>query len=344
VESDREQALYIVEHILQAREAGAELREQAVLFRNGHHSDRLEMELVRRDIPYVKYGGLKFLESGHVKDTLSILRWAENPRNRVAGFRVLKLLPGVGPVLATKALDHLAENGQQFSGFSGYRIAPGESTEWSGLVKLLCDLTQDAIVWQGQLERVREWYQPVLELNYDDHYVRGGDIEQLEMIAGQYTDRQQFLAELTLDPPVACGDLAVSPHLDDDFLILSTIHSAKGQEWKHVFVLNVNDGNFPNEFACGDPARIEEERRLLYVAMTRAKESLALIRPLKYWVPEQARHGDKHVYGAKSRFLTPGVMKHLQVCSRVGERQESYGSPGGNKPVMDVRERASMMF
>jgi len=262
----------------------------------------------------------------------------------VAGFRVLKLLPGVGPVMATKALDHLAENGQQFAAFSGYRVAPGDSALWKELVKLLCELTYEAEVWQGQLEHVREWYQPVLELNYDDHYVREGDIEQLEMIAGQYTDRQQFLAELTLDPPIASGDLAGSPHLDDDFLILSTIHSAKGQEWKNVYVLNVNDGNFPNEFACGEPAKIEEERRLLYVAMTRAKESLSLMRPLKYWVPEQARHGDKHVYGAKSRFLTPAVMQHLQVCSHVGEGQVSYGGTCGKNPVMDVRERASLMF
>ena len=344
VESDREQALYIVEQILQSRESGAELREQAVLFRNGHHSDRLEVELVRRDIPYVKYGGLKFLESAHVKDALSILRWAENPRNRVAGFRVLKLLPGVGPVLATKALDHLAESGQQFSGFADYQVVPGGNEMWSGLVKLLCELSLEAEVWQGQLERVREWYQPVLELNYDDHFVRNGDIEQLEMIAGQYTDRQQFLAELTLDPPVASGDLAGSPHLDDDFLILSTIHSAKGQEWKHVFVLNVNDGNFPNEFACGEPAKIEEERRLLYVAMTRAKESLALMRPLKYWVPEQARHGDKHVYGAKSRFLTPGVMKHLQVCSHVEEGQGSYVGADGTKPGVAAGGPGRMMF
>jgi len=344
VESDHEQALYIVEQILLAREAGAGLREQAVLFRNGYHSDRLEVELVRRDIPYVKYGGLKFLESGHVKDTLSILRWAENPRNRVAGFRVLKLLPGVGPVLAARALDHLAGHSQQFSAFIGYRISPGDCKSWLDLVGLLCQLTRETQAWHGQLELVHKWYQPVLELNYDDHFVRGGDIEQLEMIAGQYADRQQFLAELTLDPPIASGDLAGSPHLDDDFLILSTIHSAKGQEWKHVFVLNVNDGNFPNEFACGEPARIEEERRLLYVAMTRARESLSLMRPLKYWVPEQVRHGDKHVYGAKSRFLTPSVMEHLQVRSHVGIRQANYGSPIDGNPVMDLRERARLMF
>ncbi len=344
VESDHEQALYIVERILQAREEGAALREQAVLFRNGHHSDRLEVELVRRGIPYVKYGGLKFLESGHVKDALSVLRWAENPKNRVAGFRVLKLLPGVGPVLAARALDRLAENAGQFSAFADYRIVREDCELWSELVQLLCQLSCDTQAWQGQLALVRNWYQPILELNYDDHYVRGGDIEQLEMIGGQYANRQKFLAELTLDPPIASGDLAGSPQLDDDYLILSTIHSAKGQEWKHVFVLNVNDGNFPNEFACGEPARIEEERRLLYVAMTRAKESLSLIRPLKYWVPEQTRLGDKHVYGAKSRFLTPAVMQHLKVHAPAGLWQTSDHVSKDIKPVMDVRERANSMF
>jgi DNA helicase-2/ATP-dependent DNA helicase PcrA len=344
VESDQDQAMYIVERILLAREAGTDLRDQAVLFRNGHHSDRLEVELVRRDIPYVKYGGLKFLESGHVKDALSILRWAENPKNQVAGFRVLKLMPGVGPVRASKALDHLASNDLKFSAFTSYHITHGDSGLWLELVELLCLLSNDDQPWHGQLEQVRKWYQPVMELNYNDHYIRSGDIEQLEMIGAQYTNRQQFLAELTLDPPVASGDLAGSPHLDDDFLILSTIHSAKGQEWKHVFILNVNDGNFPNEFACGDPTRIEEERRLLYVATTRAKESLSLIRPLKYWVPEQARNGDKHVYGAKSRFLTPAVMKHLRTSSFGEAHQDNYSGTTGSKSVMDVRKRAASMF
>jgi DNA helicase-2/ATP-dependent DNA helicase PcrA len=344
VESDHEQALYVVDQILAAREAGAELRDQAVLFRNGHHSDRLEVELVRRDIPYVKYGGLKFLESGHVKDALSILRWADNPRNRVGGFRVLKLLTGVGPALASKALDHLANGDYRFGAFEDYIIASGNPEQWQGLVRLLCRLGGQEPAWHGQLEAVRKWYQPVLELNYDDHYVRVGDIEQLEMIGQQYANRQQFLAELTLDPPLSSGDLAGAPHLDDDFLILSTIHSAKGQEWKNVFVLNVNDGNFPNEFACGEPERIEEERRLLYVAMTRAKDTLSLMRPLKYWVPEQPKYGDKHVYGAKSRFLTDSVMKHLTTRTTGSSMETATPAIGEQTPVMDLRERARSMF
>lgn len=344
VESDLEQAMYIVEQVLSAREAGINLRDQAVLFRNGHHSGRLEVELVRRDIPYVKYGGLKFLESAHVKDALSILRWVENPKNRVAGFRVLKLLPGIGPVLATRALDQLSQSSYSFGCLTGLAGTRASGAAWQELVGLLCRLTDEASAWHGQLEQVRAWYQPIMELNYSDHYVRNGDIEQLEMISGQYASRQQFLTELTLDPPLASGDLAGAPHLDDDFLILSTIHSAKGQEWRNVFVLNVNDGNFPNEFACGDASRIEEERRLLYVAMTRAKESLSLIRPLKYWVPEQTRHGDKHVYGAKSRFLTPSVMAHLAGKTYGGVQPGSTAAANNGQTVMNVRDRAAEMF
>jgi DNA helicase-2/ATP-dependent DNA helicase PcrA len=344
VESDLEQALFIVEQVLSSREAGTNLRDQAVLFRNGHHSGRLEVELVRCDIPYVKYGGLKFLESAHVKDALSVLRWVENPKNRVAGFRVLKLLPGIGPVLAARVLDHLAASSYSFGAFTDLPVSNGNSENWQALVGLLLQLADDKNAWHGQVEQVREWYQPIMELNYNDHYVRVGDIEQLEMISAQYDSRQQFLSELTLDPPMASGDLAGAPHLDDDFLILSTIHSAKGQEWRNVFVMNVNDGNFPNEFACGDEARIEEERRLLYVAMTRAKESLSLIRPLKYWVPEQARYGDKHVYGAKSRFLTPSVMQHL-AGKTYGQIYPGSPAEGNNGPtVMNVRDRAAGMF
>ena len=158
----------------------------------------------------------------------------------------------------------------------------------------------------------KNFYLPLLQENYEDDYAREGDITQLTMIAQQYATRESFISELTLDPPISSGDLADKPHKDDDFLILSTVHSAKGQEWKNVFVLNVADGNFPNEYAAGDNKAIEEERRLLNVAITRAKQGLHLIQPLKYWVPEQPKYGDGHVYGAKSRFLTENVSQCLE--------------------------------
>jgi DNA helicase-2/ATP-dependent DNA helicase PcrA len=174
---------------------------------------------------------------------------------------------------------------------------------------LLAQLGEPGAPWAGQMQRVREWYAPILERRYDAPEVRAGDLVQLERIAATYGTREAFLTELALDPPAASSDLAGDPHLDEDYLVLSTVHSAKGQEWEAVHVLNVVDGSFPSEFATGRPESIEEERRLLYVAMTRAKTGLDLITPLKFYVTQQSRIGDRHVYGAKSRFLTRAVMK-----------------------------------
>jgi DNA helicase-2/ATP-dependent DNA helicase PcrA len=293
---DQAQASYVVGRVLEARERGIELKRQAVLFRNSHHSDVLELELVRRNIPYVKYGGLKFLEAAHVKDMLAVLRWADNPKNRVAAFRALQLLPGVGPAKAEKLFQHW------------------ESAD-PGFVSLLRDLFNPQTPWAGQVGRVRQWYEPHLERLYEQAQVRAGDLLQLERISANFASREQFLSELALDPPAATGDLAGAPHLDEDYLVLSTVHSAKGQEWDAVFVLNVADGSFPNEFSTGRAELIEEERRLLYVAMTRAKSDLELIAPLKYYITQQSRMGDRYVYGARSRFVTEAVMSCLEPVS-----------------------------
>jgi DNA helicase-2/ATP-dependent DNA helicase PcrA len=162
------------------------------------------------------------------------------------------------------------------------------------------------------LPQVRRWYRPHLERLYDGVDTREADLEQLEQISGRYATRERFLTELTLDPPNAAGDLSGDPLLDEDYLVLSTVHSAKGQEWEAVFLLNVSDGSFPSEFSTGKPALIEEERRLLYVAMTRAKQSLSLIAPLRYHVTQQRRDGDKHVYGARSRFVSDALLETMQ--------------------------------
>jgi DNA helicase-2/ATP-dependent DNA helicase PcrA len=305
VADDAAQASYVVTQVLDHRERGTQLKRQAVLFRSSHHSDVLELELVRRNIPYVKYGGLKFLEAAHVKDLLAVLRWADNPKNRVAAFRALQLLPGVGPATAQHA-------------FTRFEIAGWESLEQMdiALARLLTAIAQPEAPWAGQLARVREWYEPHLQRRYDkgdsQAQVRSADLVQLERIATNFRDRETFLAELALDPPAATGDLSGDPHLDEDYLVLSTVHSAKGQEWDAVYVLNVNDGSFPSEFSTGSAELIEEEKRLLYVAMTRAKSDLDLIAPLKYYVTQQSRMGDRHVYGAKSRFLTKPVMACLE--------------------------------
>ena len=316
VEDGDAEAEFVVEAILANRESGMQLREQAVLFRSAHHSDRLELELVRRNIPYVKYGGLKFLEAAHVKDVLSILKWAENPRNRVAAFRVLKLLPGMGPALAARCFERLAIAGHRFVSLSAYRAPAAARANWPEFCELMRSLSSagpDEEAWQPQLAETRRWYRPHLERLYDGFEIREADLDQLEQISGRYPTRERFLTELTLDPPVASGDLAGDPLLDEDYLILSTVHSAKGQEWQSVFVLNFSDGNFPSEFAAGNPEMIEEERRLLYVAMTRAKQSLHLVAPLRYHVTQQPRDGDKHVYGTRSRFMTDRLLQTMEA-------------------------------
>jgi len=311
VEDSDTEAEYVVQEILENREQGMRLMDQAVLFRGSHHSDRLELELVRRNIPYVKYGGLKFLEAGHVKDVLSILKWAENAKNEIAAFRVLKLLPGMGPAHASRCYAYVASNDFAFSSLSGFRPPSATADEWAAFCELMQTLAARESgdgAWPSQLTQVRRWYQPQLERLYDGLDTREADLEQLEQISGRYPTRERFLTELTLDPPSAAGDLAGDPLLDEDYLVLSTVHSAKGQEWDAVYILNVSDGVFPSEFATGKPEMIEEERRLLYVAMTRAKQILSLIAPLRYHVTQQRKDGDKHVYGARSRFLSDDLL------------------------------------
>jgi DNA helicase II / ATP-dependent DNA helicase PcrA len=308
VADDQAQAGYVVAQILQARERGVMLKRQAVLFRSSHHSDVLELELVRRNIPYVKYGGLKFLEAAHVKDMLAILRWADNPKNRVSAFRAIQLLPGMGPANAARLFTHFESAGYEWHTLPALKAPAMAAVEWTSFAELLASLARPEEPWQGQIARVREWYAPHLERLYEAAQVRAGDLLQLERIAPQYATRERFLTELALDPPQATGDYSGAPLHDEDYLVLSTIHSAKGQEWDAVHVLNVADGNFPSEFTTGDAGQIEEERRLLYVAMTRARTDLHVIAPLRYYITQQARRGDAHVYGARSRFMTRAVM------------------------------------
>tara|TARA_A100001037_G_scaffold306477_1_gene351837 strand:- start:41406 stop:43523 length:2118 start_codon:yes stop_codon:yes gene_type:complete len=314
VEDDRSQALYVTEQVLARREEGTPLRQQAVLMRKSHDSDLLELELVRRDIPYVKYGGLKFLEAAHVKDVLALLRFVDNPRNRLAGFRTLQLLPGIGPATAERCLGLIAERAGTITAIRDF-AAPGQAREdWPDFVALLEELA-GAPGWAGQMTLVRRWYEPHLERLHGAAHVRAGDLEQLEALATRHASRESFLTELTLDPPQSSGDEAGTPLKDEDYLILSTVHSAKGQEWDSVYTLNVVDGTFPSEFSTETPEQIEEERRLLYVAMTRAKRNLSLVSPLKFYVTQQRRYGERHLYGARSRFMTEGVLARFEATA-----------------------------
>lgn len=331
VADDRAQADYVIEEVLRAREAGVALRRQAVLFRSSHHSDVLEVELTRHNIPFVKYGGLKFLEAAHVKDFLAVLRWADNPRHRIAAFRALQLLPGMGPAHSDRCLASLAASPSVATGLAAFDAPPATRADWPAFAAVMAELSAPGAPWPGQAERVRDWYRPHLERLYDAGPVRAGDLEQLVRLAGGHADRESFLTELALDPPQASGDESGPPLIDEDYLVLSTVHSAKGQEWQSVYVLNVNDGNFPSEFAAGDPAQMEEERRLLYVAMTRARDALHLVVPLRYYVTQQPKYGDAHVYGAQSRFLTPDVLRTLE---RIGPPPPT---PGGASAITAAR-------
>ncbi|APR36570.1 ATP-dependent helicase [Paraburkholderia sp. SOS3] len=325
VADDAAQARYVVEQVLAAREAGVRLKSQAVLFRAAHHSAALEVELTRRNIPFVKFGGLKFLDSIHVKDVLAVLRWAENPRDRVAGFRVVQLLPGVGPATAARVLDvavgappaGVSAAGNSAVGNSAPVAArtataqtlasfvppPRAQEDWPSFVALMSTLNERKSVWPAEFELIRRWYEPHLERNHEDAIVRHADLLQMESIAGTYASRERFLTELTLDPPDATSGESGVPLLDEDYLILSTIHSAKGQEWRNVFVLNGVDGCIPSDLATGSDEEIDEERRLLYVAMTRAKEDLHIVVPQRFYVHNQTHLGDRHVWASRTRFI-----------------------------------------
>lgn len=303
VRDEADQARYVVERVLEAREGGTTLKQQAVLFRTSSHSGPLEIELTRRNIPFVKFGGLKFLDAAHIKDLLAILRWVENPRDRVAGFRVLQLLPGIGPASAGKIIDTMTSANDPVAALSEYPVPLRAAEGWKSLVEMYGQLTRREATWPIELGYARMWYEPLMIEAYEDGIVRVADILQLEQIAAGYPTRERFLTELTLDPPDATSDQAGVPMRDEDYLILSTIHSSKGQEWKSVHVLNVVDGCIPSDLGTGSTHELEEERRLLYVAMTRAKDDLHVIVPQRFFVTQQSQYGDRHIYAQRSRFI-----------------------------------------
>ncbi|MET0439522.1 MAG: ATP-dependent helicase [Devosia sp.] len=307
VKDESDQVGYVAKSVLEAREAGTPLKQQAVLFRTSSHSGPLEIELTRRNIPFVKFGGLKFLDAAHIKDVLAILRWVENPRDRVAGFRVLQLMPGIGPTTAGRILDAVAASTDPAWALTEVP-APGKAGQhWTDLTTMVSRMAGREISWPLELAYVRQWYEPLLEAGYEDASIRVADIVQLEQVATGYPSRNRFLTELTLDPPDATSDQPGVPLRDEDYLILSTIHSAKGQEWKSVHVLNVVDGCIPSDLGTGSTHELEEERRLLYVAMTRAKDELHLIVPQRFYVTQQTRNGDRHLYAQRTRFIPRAI-------------------------------------
>ncbi|WP_313557099.1 ATP-dependent helicase [Agrobacterium cavarae] len=312
VKDETEQANFIIDQVLANRETGMTLKQQAVLFRTSSHSGALEVELTRRNIPFVKFGGLKFLDSAHVKDVLSVLRFAQNPRDRVAGFRLLQMLPGIGPKKAGVILDTISSDPEPIMALAEIPPPPKTGADWTSFVTLLAGLGKTQQGWPSDIAQARLWYEPHLERMHEDADTRKADLLQLEQIAGGYASRERFLTELTLDPPDATSDQAGVPLLDEDYLILSTIHSAKGQEWRSVFMLNVVDGCIPSDLGTGTTQELEEERRLLYVGMTRAKDSLALITPRRFFTHGQNSQGDRHVYASRSRFIPATLLQYFE--------------------------------
>jgi len=312
---EREQSEAVCRTILEHREEGVLLRQQAVLFRAAHHSDLLEVELSRRNIPFVKYGGLKFLEAAHVKDILASLRILENPFDEVSWFRVLQLLDGVGPLGARALMKELGvrrqDGADQPSPLLRLHAMPPKvpqsaAGEFDSLRSALADCLSPGLPPASQIERIRLFLEPIIHRKYSSPRERLSDIEQLEHLASASPSRARFIAELTLDPPSSTADLAGPPLLDEDYLVLSTIHSAKGCEWDVVHVIHAADGMIPSDLATGDEDEIEEERRLLYVAMTRARDALHVYFPLRYYRRPRGVE-DPHAYAQLTRFIPPSV-------------------------------------
>jgi DNA helicase-2/ATP-dependent DNA helicase PcrA len=343
VRDEADQASFIATRVLENREAGAALKQQAVLFRASHHSGPLEIELTRRNIPFVKFGGLKFLDAAHVKDILALLRFVENPRDKVAGFRLMQLLPGVGPTSARRVLDLVAAAPDPLRALADAPAPPRAGEDWPAFLSVLDALAGRRAGWPAEIEQARLWYQPHLERIHEDAATRQADLIQLEQIAGGYPSRERFLTELTLDPPDATSDQAGVPLLDEDYLILSTIHSAKGQEWKSVFVMNVVDGCIPSDLGTGTTEEIEEERRLLYVAMTRAKDDLHLMVPQRFFTHGQSATGDRHVYAARTRFIPDALLGRFERTSWPAAPAEAGRTPREG-PRLDLRAQMRGMW
>jgi DNA helicase-2/ATP-dependent DNA helicase PcrA len=370
-EDETEQADFVVDRILEHREAGLDLRRQAVLFRASHHSILLEAELTRRNIPFVKYGGLKFMEAAHVKDLLAFLRLAENPRDLVAGTRVLTLLPGIGPARARQLMEALEqatgfrlqtsaderpeessprslkpEARSLFAPWSSARVSSATQKLWPQLVRLMQRLAaagEEAL--PSQLHAALGFYEPLLKEKYDNPDSRLRDLEQLELLAARFPDRRTMLAELTLDPPSSTQDFAGEPVLDEDYLILSTVHSAKGLEWDAVYVIHASDGNMPSDMATRNSDELEEERRLFYVALTRAKDWLYVCYPLRYYHAYYNLRNAKYGFTKLTRFIPAEVQAAFQCRFGGGtlesnNEQEAAAAPNGRRASARQQSRS----
>ncbi len=405
-QDDRQQVDAVCRNVLAHLERGIALMRQAVLFRAGHHSDMLEVELARRNIPFHKYGGLKFIEAAHIKDMLSLLRILENPYDEMSWFRILQMLEGVGPRSAQKIMEDLGARRPQ-PGTAGavsqdaalstqYSSSPGATgslpasapsavpqdsalstqdssagsplrrlfttpptvppaareafehlrltlaqcigakTDSSGRIAPVAESPEKEPPLPVQVERLRKFYEPIFERLYENPNIRLRDIEQLEQIAAGYKSRGRFITDLTLDPPTSTSDFAQPPFLEEDWLTLSTIHSAKGCEWDIVHVIHAADGNIPSDMATGSREEIDEERRLFYVAMTRAKDWLYVYFPLRYYHRRAGTMGDRHSYAQLTRFITPEVKSLFEERTTHATTEDAPVEPQGPSDIQKL--------
>lgn len=398
-----EQSLAVCGNIIAHLEQGIPLKRQAVLFRAGHHSSNLEVELARRHIPFHKFGGLKFIEAAHVKDMLAFLRILENPWDELSWFRILLLMEGIGPKSARRVLDDIGVRRESRGSDESTPVAveavdatgveeepaaesaapppfqsplrrflestpsaPGPARELLTQLRMAfahclgLELATDSRDGRAtlsplgavpplsaQVERIRQFYEPVFERTYENPKIRLRDLEQLEQIAASYRSRGRFITDLTLDPPTSTSDLAGAPYLEEDYLILSTIHSAKGSEWDVVHVIHAADGMIPSDMSTGDTEGVDEERRLFYVAMTRAKDNLYVYFPIRYY-HTGSRMGDAHSYAQLTRFITPAVKSLFEQRLPPGLVPRGQADPGAfprriNTPE-EVRSQLSDLF
>jgi len=314
------EARLVVDAVLAAVQEGERLCDQAVLMRTSHHSDLLELELSARRVPYVKYGGLKFLEAAHIKDFIATLRLLVNEADQIAWYRLLRLHRDIGPANARKLTDTLspdpARNSLRISHNEAVALAPAKARAALASTFSQLAVARDEESVRGRVAAAVELLKPLLHERYVDGAARLTDLDRLAGSAGAAESVAAFAADLTLEPPVSTSDYAGPPTLDEDYLVLSTVHSAKGLEWERVHVLHAVDGSFPSDMALSSDDGVQEEARLMYVAVTRAREHLSVYTPLRLPHHRFARD-DKHSYALASRFLTDDVLRHFDVVEAV---------------------------
>ena len=334
---EQAQTRFVVDRILELHEEGIPLREMAVLFRAGYMSADLEIELAARRVPFEKWGGIKFLEASHVKDVLSFLRVLENPRDEVSWYRLLLLLPGIGDTTARHAIEHLQAAAWSLAAFASFAAPPRARAAHGAIAMLLAALRQATPEGDGSLARevaaIRRVYDNILRERYDRVEPRLADLDQLQTIAGGYPTRAAFLNALALEPPQSTQELGFGSDSEDDVLVLSTAHSAKGREWDAVFVIWAVDGWIPLARSLGDEEQVDEERRLLYVAMTRARNHLAVTYPLNVY---DSRRGANYSIDQVSRFLDRGVREGMQRVVVEAVTTTERSEPAAT-PVVDLR-------